>query len=663
MRKKAGQVHGQSSSGISCGSILSLVTVVILFWLGFVIYHVTITATAAPPAPVPPPSPLISKTNKNTIEAPKDNSFPLTPPREVPLQTQTHHITSTPPPSPPPPSLQNKEPKVHVVFSTDCGTFQDWQTLVFFYSARVIQQQGMVTRIASGCSLEKQTSLLELYSRLFPEYSVHFTPDYSKDQRTGQKYHFYNKPYGVLHWIEHASPPISPGTIVAICDPDFIFLRPLTAQLHSSNTLTTLWTMNELDQIKYVQQGHPAAQQYGLGAPWVNDAHLKFNRTFICGENSPCRRVPDQQSGGKAYSVGPPYMVEVTDLHRLTATWCEFVPRVYVKYPYLLAEMYGYSMAAAHEGLPHLTVDHHMVSEVNAYGEGWQWIDELGDDVCRPPDAQGVFYPSLPMPTFIHYCQAYRIDEVGYGKRRVPHDIFSCASPMLLEPNPQIAHSRSFIQDNKVLSLDAPSPLLFSSLSHPSPALSLTTGGVEARSSSSEAECFCDLHRLSGHQQRCSVLQREYVRPEQGDRQLSENSQHICPAIAAPRDTRRDSVRKKRWAAAADGVDNNAMALPFPPLPSLVLSRLSLSVCRLITMSRLDSPLLTALTIRGLNNIFDRNISTARGRVRGNTSQRPTNLRPRSSNRSGEKLSKLSRDLIDERQRQRQRERDGDKEG
>ena len=31
-------------------------------------------------------------------------------------------------------------------------------------------------------------------------------------------------------------------------------------------------------------------------------------------------------------------------------------------YPFLLAEMYAYSMAAAHENLPHLQTEHHMVS-------------------------------------------------------------------------------------------------------------------------------------------------------------------------------------------------------------------------------------------------------------------------------------------------------------
>ncbi len=42
-------------------------------------------------------------------------------------------------------------------------------------------------------------------------------------------------------------------------------------------------------------------------------------------------------------------------------------PRVYEGYPYLLAEMYAYSMAAAHEKLPHLQLWNYMVSNVDRW--------------------------------------------------------------------------------------------------------------------------------------------------------------------------------------------------------------------------------------------------------------------------------------------------------
>ena len=85
---------------------------------------------------------------------------------------------------------------MHVVFSTDCTFFQDWQTMLVFYSAMAVGQKGAITRIASGCDEAKQATLVALYKKLFPKYHVHFTPDFKKDKKSGKKYDFYNKPYG-----------------------------------------------------------------------------------------------------------------------------------------------------------------------------------------------------------------------------------------------------------------------------------------------------------------------------------------------------------------------------------------------------------------------------------------------------------------------------------
>lgn len=107
--------------------------------------------------------------------------------------------------------------------------------------------------------------------------------------------------------------------------------------------------------------------------------------------------------------------------------------RVYARYPELLAEMYAYSMAAAHENLPHFTVLHLMVSNTDADDEGWAHIDALGDDVCQPPDENGIFYPGKLMPTVLHYCQFFRIGEIGFQKRRIKKTIFNCDEPLLVE--------------------------------------------------------------------------------------------------------------------------------------------------------------------------------------------------------------------------------------
>ena len=34
----------------------------------------------------------------------------------------------------------------------------------------------------------------------------------------------------------------------------------------------------------------------------------------------------------------------------------------------------------------------------------------------------------------IHFCQRYEVDKYFYAKRKVPHDIFTCDFPLLVEP-------------------------------------------------------------------------------------------------------------------------------------------------------------------------------------------------------------------------------------
>lgn len=184
----------------------------------------------------------------------------------------------------------DEEDSIHIIFSTDCSFFQDWQTLLVFHSAIQVKQHGKITRIASGCNEQKQKDLIELYSKLFPLYSIHYTPDFKKDSKTGKKYDFYNKPYGIQHWLQYASPVVDSGTIIIILDPDMIFLRPITSNIYNNPANIYSKKFNsKIDKIPMkVKASNPVAQLYGLGAPWTFDRHRHFNRSFICGEGSPC---------------------------------------------------------------------------------------------------------------------------------------------------------------------------------------------------------------------------------------------------------------------------------------------------------------------------------------------------------------------------------------
>lgn len=324
---------------------------------------------------------------------------------------------------------KDDEDNLHIIFSTDCKAFQHWQSLLLFASAARVGQRGKITRIASGCNEEEKVRLSTLYKELYKDYTVHFTPDFKTDAKTGKTYHFYNKPLGLAHWLKYADPPIPPGRVIALLDPDMIFMRPLTHRLKGENNIIVSHQRHITDGFSQdkVVTGKPVAQKYGLGAPWAQAYHRWFNRTALCGPTSPCMKV-EKSFGESHYAVGPPYIATREDFMRIAKTWVEMVPRVYEKYPFLLAEMYAYSMAAAHEELPHLQVEHLMVSNAEADDEGWLFVDSL-DDVCEPPNDEGIFFPGRPLPTLMHYCQGYTVDNAHFQKRAHPdNSMFQCDS-------------------------------------------------------------------------------------------------------------------------------------------------------------------------------------------------------------------------------------------
>eukprot|EP01034_Spumella_vulgaris_P035952 gene35952-44333_t len=115
------------------------------------------------------------------------------------------------------------------------------------------------------------------------------------------------------------------GVVICLLDPDMVFVRPITTAIRSNNNNLHSNQITDEDLFETIGQGRPVAQTYGLGAPWTNDNHKKFNRGRICGEGSPCL-IPNDRYGSEHYSVGPPYIVEKSDMVRLAETWTTFVP-------------------------------------------------------------------------------------------------------------------------------------------------------------------------------------------------------------------------------------------------------------------------------------------------------------------------------------------------
>lgn len=288
-----------------------------------------------------------------------------------------------------------------------------------------------------------------------PNFRIHFTPDYSTDPKSGIRYPYYNKPHGLLHWLRHGDVK---EPVVALVDPDMIFLRPITGTFENYLTAPD-WNGEHWER---VQKGRPAGQQYGLGDHWMT-----FNREYICGSGSPCVTT-SQYDALKYFQVGPPYVLHVHDLRSIANVWVHLVPKIYEEFPHLLAEMYAYCMAAAHLGLRHFKVNHMMISNVFAGDEAWPWVDSFvgstdfsaflagslaiaKSTVSTSEEASPTkVFPGL-MPTVLHLCQSYPLGEWFFGKGRVPtggkvawpppvDSILSCSHPLLALPPASLAN-------------------------------------------------------------------------------------------------------------------------------------------------------------------------------------------------------------------------------
>jgi hypothetical protein len=90
-----------------------------------------------------------------------------------------------------------KEVEYHIIFSTGCSIYQDWQSYLFFFFAMKSKQPGTITRIVSGCDPEDQDKLQKFFDEtihpMSPEgrFKIHFTPDYS--HLKGKFYPYFNK--------------------------------------------------------------------------------------------------------------------------------------------------------------------------------------------------------------------------------------------------------------------------------------------------------------------------------------------------------------------------------------------------------------------------------------------------------------------------------------
>jgi len=334
---------------------------------------------------------------------------------------------------------------LYIVFSTDCGPSQHWQSYLLFFSIVRIKQRGFITRIASGCTEKQKQEArewhLEHIAVISSRFRIFFTPKFSdiKDvngKSTGEAYKYFNKPFGVRYYLENSSDfgwdektskmtAVEEKAVVIIIDPDMIILRPLTTDFSDSSVKFWSPFHKKIERKKKVEPGTPFGQTYGFGDNWRK-------HTDLAGPDSLAHKV-DERTAVLHYQVGPPYIATATDMYQIVRRWADLVPEVHRAKPELMSEMYAYSLAAADRGLPHEIVSSMMISSTDAYGESWDLIDDIPDErVCM----SGILpnQAKAPLPTLLHYCQEYGAGDVLFSKYFLPDSIFSCDQPLLIEP-------------------------------------------------------------------------------------------------------------------------------------------------------------------------------------------------------------------------------------
>jgi len=337
----------------------------------------------------------------------------------------------------------------HIVFSTGCSEFQDWQSIGVYSSAIAVGQIGPITRIASGCTPEQEKSITHAMSHLPKRCRVHFAPNTEVIDHGGHVYKYANKPLGMMHWLNNANPAVPPTTTVALVDPDFFFLRPLWHDsFDSPEKYFASGASKKTPMPPRVQKGVMVAQRYGIGGtPWRTGPgknkqkawDLKGYLTSIGRPHSPALD-PDlnERSADTWYSFGAPYIAVAEDWLPIATNWTGLMPMAVERNFGNLAEMYACSIAVADYGIRPVLIDSTMISNVHMVDEGWPWVDKIPMD--RGCDPSAVTSSEFRLPNFLHYCQTYKIPEFQasheanpgmapnwkYSKYQVPDEILHC---------------------------------------------------------------------------------------------------------------------------------------------------------------------------------------------------------------------------------------------
>eukprot|EP00927_Polykrikos_kofoidii_P046234 TRINITY_DN40450_c0_g1_i1.p1 TRINITY_DN40450_c0_g1~~TRINITY_DN40450_c0_g1_i1.p1 ORF type:complete len:522 (+),score=74.30 TRINITY_DN40450_c0_g1_i1:101-1666(+) len=341
---------------------------------------------------------------------------------------------------------------LHIVYQLACSAYSLHNAIALDWSWREVKQPGRLTRIVCGCDTETEKEMLRLSPlRNDPKFSVFFSRNWNAWVPTvfaevvGDEYHAFNHPFGIRDWLDQSK---FDEEYVAYMEPDMVFVKPI------------LFHVPDGDVSVHVTRGNPVGMHYRYirascpdPCPSGDPGWADFASPEVCGDD--CPAAISASADEADYAVGPPTILHKADWQRLAGRWSNYsvhirsrarmksdgvswIPKGGKVY---IAEMLGYSLAAAALGL-----EHQVVKDLA--------VDALSE--CIYPFKSGCHEAHL-----LHYCYPQNVKAPGAGqwiwnKYRMPAAFkvngpeqwttplfLDCDMPLLEEP-PDITDAKSW---------------------------------------------------------------------------------------------------------------------------------------------------------------------------------------------------------------------------
>jgi hypothetical protein len=287
----------------------------------------------------------------------------------------------------------------------DCYNYkQNWQSFLLISSYLLYYDQYSGSTLTELVSCSNASYRPPWFGKLPPHVHSITVEDFQsrpelRPHGKESPYWPYNKPLALQQWIASGRCPDADGDYIVVIDPDFMFLRPLSAEF-----------MN-------ITENQIISAFYAIGGWW------KYRVIgAICAQSPVCSSLSAERR--EAHLVGVPNVMHASTLRRIAKGWLDYTLMIHsnASIESWSDEQYAYIFAVVMQGIEHIRRSDLMVSHaVPEWGEQ-EWID-------RTPHY------------FIHYCQSYKVGEWHWNK----HDfhqrlVFQCETP----PMPLVPNVKSF---------------------------------------------------------------------------------------------------------------------------------------------------------------------------------------------------------------------------